>query len=70
MPERNASLLAKLNALIDVKAGEWFERGMDLRAYSSGGTLLVNSGITTKGRVYFYRKWSKDFSTSTFVIGE
>lgn len=65
-------ILSKLNELKAVPFEQWPSRGIKLGAVSANADGIVNSGIL-KGRgvkgVYFYRKWSKGFETSEFVLG-
>lgn len=59
---------AKLNKLLNVPFEQWYQHGIRLKAVSANADGIVNSGILKNG-VYFYRKWSNDFTESFFVLG-
>jgi hypothetical protein len=62
--------IEKLNSLLNAPLEEWLQNGVPLCAASANSRGQVNSGITRKGRKYFFRKWSNNFSESQFVFGE
>ena len=62
-------MLKLLNELLEVSFEEWHKRGLRLAAVSANADGRVNSGILKKGKIYFYRKWDKSFTSSTFVLG-
>jgi len=62
-------LLKRLNELLNVPFEDWPSHGINLAAVSANADGRVNSGITRKGKVYFYRKWDSSFTTSSFVLG-
>lgn len=64
----SANLIKKLNTLSKVPFERWPSHGVKLKAVSANAGGIVNSGITSSG-VYFYRKWTADFSQSSFVLG-
>lgn len=61
--------IEKLNTLKDTPLEQWLENGVSLKAASANAHGKVNSGITRKGNIYFFRKYSDNFSKSEFVLG-